>query len=152
MTTTIIKYFVCRTETVLRVYRADPNPIIAHGDSAVPAANYLQPPAVEKNFLISPPGSPPVGWEQVKEDPPNPTPLADDLMAALRKLQTHERRSSLEVLLDPQEAGVGVYVENCDWQEEDVREEDWVYGESAPARTKWKPIATAFPPMHVIAV
>lgn len=73
-------------------------------------------------------------------------------MAALRKLQTHERRSSLEVLLDPLEAGVGVYVEDCDGQEEDVREEDWVYGESAPARSKWKPIATALPPMHAIAV
>lgn len=132
---------------MLRVYRADPNPIVAFGDSSVPAANYLQPPAVDKNFLISPPGSPPVGWEQIKEDPPNPTPLADDLMEALRKLQTHARRPSLEVLLDPQEAGVGVYVEDWD-QDEDTSEEEWVYGESAPARSKWKPIATALPPMH----
>jgi Calcipressin len=138
---------------VLRVYRADPNPIVAYGDSSVPQANYLQPPPVDKNFLISPPGSPPVGWEQVKEDPPNATPLADDLMEALRKLQTHERRSSLEVLLDPQEAGVGVYVEDCGGQEEDEsEEEDWVYGVSAPARSKWKPIATALPPMRSVTV
>jgi hypothetical protein len=73
-------------------------------------------------------------------------------MAALRKLQTHERRSSLEVLLDPQEAGVGVYVEDCDGQDEDVSEEDWVYGESAPARSKWKPMATAFPPSRAVTV
>jgi hypothetical protein len=80
----------------------------------VPETNYLRPPAIEKNFLISPPGSPPIGWEPIKEDPPNATPLADDLMTALRKLKTHERRSSLEVLLDPHEgSGVSVYVEDC---------------------------------------
>ncbi|GAA6006321.1 hypothetical protein JCM11491_004913 [Sporobolomyces phaffii] len=28
-------------------------------------------PATGKNFLISPPGSPPVGWEQIEEDAPN---------------------------------------------------------------------------------
>jgi Calcipressin len=94
-----------------------------------------------------------VGWEQVKEDPPNPTPLADDLMEALRKLQTQERRSSLEVLLDPQEAGVGVYVEDCGGQPEDEpQEEDWIYGVSAPARTKWIPVATALPPMRSVTV
>lgn len=94
-----------------------------------------------------------MGWEQIQEDPPNATPLADDLMAALRKLQIHEKRSSLEILLDPQEgSGVGVYVEDCDVDAEDeIAEEDWVYGESAPARTKWTPIATALPPMRSIS-
>jgi hypothetical protein len=120
---------------------------VVDGDFSIPEANYLRPPATEKNFLISPPGSPPVGWEQVKEDPPNPTPLADDLMQALCKLQTHERRAGLEVLLDPQEAGVGVYVEDCDGRDEDITDEDWVYGESAPARSRWIPIATALPPI-----
>lgn len=94
-----------------------------------------------------------MGWEQIQEDPPNATPLADDLMAALRKLQIHEKRSSLEILLDPQEgSGVGVYVEDCDGDAEDeIAEEDWVYGESAPARAKWTPIATALPPMRSIS-
>jgi len=140
-----------RSEVILRVYRADPNPLVTAGITSVPEDNYLRPPAVEKNFLISPPGSPPVGWEQIKEDPPNATPLADDLIEALRKLKVHERRSSFEVLLDPHEgSGVGVYVEDCDGGNEDeIEEEDWVYGQSAPARTRWQP--TALPPFHPIS-
>ncbi|RDB19352.1 Uncharacterized protein C13G6.15c [Hypsizygus marmoreus] len=140
-----------RSEVILRVYRADPNPL-AVDDIGIPQANYLRPPAIEKNFLISPPGSPPVGWEQIKEEAPNPTPLADDLMHALRKLQIQERRSSLEVLLDPQEgSGVGVYVEDVDWERDvEVEEAEWVYGETAPARAKWIPIATALPPMRAL--
>lgn len=147
------------SEVVLRVYRADPNPLIPSSDdddnvSHVPEANYLKPPAIEKNFLISPPGSPPVGWEPIKEDPPNPAPLADDLMTALRKLQVHEKRSSLEVLLEPHEgAGVGVYVQDCDGEEdEEIDEEDWIYGETMPVRARWRPVPTALPPKHVTMV
>ena len=142
-----LKMSPSREETILRVYRADLNPLIVD-DSSVPEANYLKPPALEKNFLISPPGSPPVGWEPIREDPPNPTPLADDLIAALRKLQQHTKRSSLEVLLEPHEAGVGVYVQDCG-EEDDVymEEQDWAYGEPSPARVRWKPAATALPPM-----
>ncbi|KAJ6620394.1 Calcipressin-domain-containing protein [Mycena sp. CBHHK59/15] len=142
-----------RSQIVLRVYRADPNPLLAASDDVVPEANYLRPPAIEKNFLISPPGSPPVGWEPIKEEPPNATPLADDLMAALRKLQVHEKHpSGLEVLIEPHDggSGVGVYVQDCDG-EDDVSEEDWVYGETAPARAKWRPV-TVMPPMHATVV
>lgn len=46
----------------------------------------LKPPVSDKNFLISPPGSPPVGWEQVEEDAPNTTSLAEDLCQRLRFL------------------------------------------------------------------
>ncbi|KNE62684.1 hypothetical protein AMAG_07876 [Allomyces macrogynus ATCC 38327] len=42
---------------------------------------YLAPPVCGKMHLISPPGSPPLGWEQVVEDPPHPDPLAPDLHA-----------------------------------------------------------------------
>ena len=44
-------------------------------------------PTTDKNFLISPPGSPPVGWEPIREDPPNRDTLADDLMKALADLR-----------------------------------------------------------------
>lgn len=95
-----------------------------------------------------------MGWEPIKEDPPNACPLADDLILALQKLQTRERRrSSLEVLLDPLEgSGVGVYVEDCADVEGEVREEEWVYGETAPTRERWRPVATAMPPVRAMAV
>jgi len=135
---------------MLRVFRADPNPLIPRGErSWIPQTNYLQPPPIEKNFLISPPGSPPVGWEPIKEDPPNATPLAEDLIQALRKLQTCSERPAFEQLLDPLDgSGVGVYVEDCDADNcrMDISEEDWVYGETAPAREKWRQFATAMPP------
>ena len=83
------------------------------------------------------------------EDPPNATPLAEDLIHALRKLQNFSERPAFEQLLDPMEgSGVGVYVEDCDADKYpmDISEEDWVYGESAPAREKWRPFATSMPP------
>ncbi|KAI0927853.1 hypothetical protein AcW1_005269 [Taiwanofungus camphoratus] len=142
-------------ETILRVYRADPTPIIH------PSAEdniHLRPPQLEKNFLISPPGSPPVGWEPIREEPPNATPLADDLIAALRRLQLQsEQRSKgpgLEVLLEPQDGvGIGVYVEDCDGGEGGklVEDEDWAYGEVSPSRAKWKPLPASRPPMSIHA-
>ena len=136
----------------LRVFRADPNPLIPRGErSWIPQTNYLQPPAIEKNFLISPPGSPPIGWEPIKEDPPNATPLADDLIHALRKLQFCSERPAFEQLLDPLDGpGVGVFVEDYDADDHrmnHISEEDWVYGETAPARERWRQFATAMPPL-----
>ncbi|KAI8450748.1 Calcipressin-domain-containing protein [Phakopsora pachyrhizi] len=43
----------------------------------------MKPPMSNKKFLISPPGSPPVGWEQVVEDVPNQNTLAEDLSQQL---------------------------------------------------------------------
>ena len=139
-----------RPAFVLRVFRGDPTPATPPDGRA-----YLRPPAIEKNFLISPPGSPPVGWEQVVEEPPNATPLADDLIAALRNLQlaagTAAQGGGREMLLDPEDgAGIGVYVEDCDLLEragDDDELRDWAYGEDNPSRLVYKPVPTALPPM-----
>jgi hypothetical protein len=56
---------------------------------------HLAPPPLTKNFLISPPGSPPEGWQPIVEDPPNDRTLADDLVGALRRLQV-ERGEEME--------------------------------------------------------
>ncbi|KAI9139651.1 hypothetical protein BKA69DRAFT_1084352 [Paraphysoderma sedebokerense] len=45
----------------------------------IPSDNLLKPPEHDTLHLISPPGSPPIGWEQVLEEPPNAKTLADDL-------------------------------------------------------------------------
>lgn len=139
---------------ILRVYRADRTTILTPTGSGE-GNIYLRPPKQDKNFLISPPGSPPIGWEPIREEPPNATPLADDLMVALKKLKLQEdsrhRAPGLEVLIAPEDDGVGisVFVEDCDvgGEEPEDREEDWVYGQMTPAQARWKPIPTAMPPV-----
>ncbi|KAF9194867.1 carbohydrate-binding module 1 protein [Haplosporangium sp. Z 767] len=68
-------------DTTIRVYFGQHTEI-----SIDPASHYLHPPELEKNWLISPPGSPPIGWSQVREDPPNSVHLADDLVKALLEM------------------------------------------------------------------
>ncbi|GAB7365314.1 hypothetical protein MBLNU230_g6395t1 [Neophaeotheca triangularis] len=48
---------------------------------------HLQAPKSNKLFFISPPPSPPMGWEMRNEDPPNKEVHAEDLASALSKLQ-----------------------------------------------------------------
>jgi hypothetical protein len=118
--------------------------------------SYLQPPRVEKNFLISPPGSPPIGWEQAREGPPNSTTLASDLIVALRKLEMHEkgrRKPTFEQLIDPMDgAGIGICVEYCDEPEDEfgleVMDEGSDYGETSLARQNCRPVPTSLPPMN----
>ncbi|KAF9234503.1 Calcipressin [Melanogaster broomeanus] len=138
--------------STLRVFRADRSPIIT--DSSPTDEHFLKPPPVEKNFLISPPGSPPVGWEPVREEPPNTATLAHDLITALQKLQLRQSHGGKEILLEPEEGvGVTVYVENADSGEsdgeEDVHEMDWEYGAPSPASLRWKPAPTSLPPLPI---
>ncbi|KAI0373168.1 Calcipressin [Pilatotrama ljubarskyi] len=143
-------------EVVLRVYRADPTPI--ETSETQEHNHYLRPPANEKNFLISPPGSPPVGWEQIREDPPNATPLAHDLINALRRLEIQAEQESRgpgpAVLLEPEDGvGISVYVEDCDavgTSSPEDNGEDWAYGETAPSRVHWRPPPTSMPPVSVM--
>jgi len=72
---------------VLRVIVSDPDDV------------FLAPPPLEKQFLISPPCSPPVGWEQPKED----DPVVDyDLLAAMAQLapgEDHELHPSKSITI-----------------------------------------------------
>lgn len=95
------EYVFCDSFSVLRVYFCVPTPLtlLPDGDyvvarSAEAYQQYLAPPAPEREFLISPPGSPPVGWEPREEDGPNKTTLAQDLIDALQKLVEEPRTDS----------------------------------------------------------
>jgi hypothetical protein len=146
----------------LRVYRTDnPQPLIPwqkHPSEWIPSTSYLKPPAVEKNYLISPPGSPPKDWVQIKEDPPNEQTLAEDLCSTLKQLelaQKSENQPLLQQLIDPMDGpGIGVFLDSTpveveDYSTMDISDEDWVYGETAPARQKWQSQRTAMPPMRM---
>jgi len=52
-------------------------------DEAHADMTYLQPPQPQKQYLISPPGSPPDGWEPVKERAPA---VNFDLITAIANL------------------------------------------------------------------
>jgi hypothetical protein len=66
-------------QTVAKCYFGEPTPI---GDEK----KYLERPDAGKLFFISPPPSPPIGWEMKNEDPPNKQVHADDLALKLAKL------------------------------------------------------------------
>jgi calcipressin-2 len=104
---------------------------------------FLEPPVLEKNWLISPPGSPQENWVQIREDPPNSVTLHDDIQTALnllahqmgQELNGQERKEDSKegnVILDTTDlGGVQVVVQNWDTHEteqvgneEDIREFD----------------------------
>lgn len=56
-----------------------------------PVDQHLHAPESKKLFFISPPPSPPHGWELKNESPPNATVMAEDLAHALAKLNCNTR-------------------------------------------------------------
>ncbi|KAJ2337442.1 hypothetical protein GGI00_000239 [Coemansia sp. RSA 2681] len=58
----------------------------SHTSMAQTRSAFLEVPAQEKLWLISPPGSPPINWRQTREDPPNANHLDYRLEAALQEL------------------------------------------------------------------
>jgi hypothetical protein len=67
--------------TVAKCYFGEPTPIDQE-------KKYLNRPDAGRLFFISPPPSPPVGWEMKQEDPPNKEVHAEDLASKLEKLST----------------------------------------------------------------
>lgn len=85
-----------------------PNGGESEATNAAPAAvfaptDHLLPPTTDRNFLISPPGSPPIGWEPIKEDPPNRETLAGDLIDALRRLASARGGDDAETSVEHEE-------------------------------------------------
>ncbi|WRT70556.1 uncharacterized protein IL334_007554 [Kwoniella shivajii] len=114
-----------KSELILRLHYLPPT--LLHPD---PSTTHLAPPALPHNFLISPPGSPPEGWEPIPEEGPNTTILAEDLQRALESLQLNgsfgkKGNGAKETILD--EGGVRVEVE-------DTTKQDDVAGEES---TRW---------------
>ncbi len=107
--------YIADDSLVLRLYTLPPTTL-----NQDPAKTHLAPPNVAKNFLISPPGSPPEGWEPIIEDAPNSSTLAEDLARALQAIQLNGRRRNggKEVIFEGE--GVRVEVEDCTVPEEQM--------------------------------
>jgi len=72
-----------------RVYFGKPTPLITQ-------PNNLELPDAGKLFFISPPPSPPHGWEQTMEDAPNKMVHAEDLAEALARLRHHNNPNNTD--------------------------------------------------------
>lgn len=74
----------------VRIYFGEHTPI--QGEEG--EDQHLHPPSLGKLLFISPPPSPPCGWEIREEEPPNKDVHAEDLQKALAGLNGHRRRDS----------------------------------------------------------
>ncbi len=106
----------------IRIYFGHPTPI--H-----PTDQHLHAPKSSKLFFISPPPSPPHGWEMRNEEPPNKEVHAEDLAEALAKL--HARPSSAGDLESPVEEGPTTTTTKERWGDGVERE-----GKRVPNRTR----------------
>lgn len=142
----------------MRVYFGEETPLR-------PVDNHLAAPNPGKLFFISPPPSPPAGWESREEEKPNEVMLAEDLRVALERLRfdtktaeeelvgvdgkeatgfknlgTRGRSNSSVVIFEPEECGMPA-----------VTVEDYSEGESSPiTESKPLPVHTARPPVELM--
>jgi hypothetical protein len=79
----------------LRIYFGEHTPLQPDGD------RHLHAPESKKLFFISPPPSPPHGWESKSEDPPNSVVVAEDLAHALAHLTWESRPQDPAAAPDP---------------------------------------------------
>ncbi|KAL9104184.1 MAG: hypothetical protein Q9163_000836 [Psora crenata] len=77
-------------EDRIRIYFGEPTPVAGSGEEV---DRHLKAPSLGKLFFISPPPSPPYGWEVREEDPPNKDTHAEDLQRALAGLNHASARS-----------------------------------------------------------
>ncbi|KAK4242115.1 Calcipressin-domain-containing protein [Achaetomium macrosporum] len=86
-----------------RVYFGQPTPLTTQADT------HLALPDAGKLFFISPPPSPPHGWQQKMEDAPNKMVHAEDLAEALAKLRHHQNNDGMAMgsPVSPAESGSG---------------------------------------------
>ncbi|KAF3910725.1 Calcipressin-2 [Orbilia brochopaga] len=74
-----------------------------HTPVTPPTDQHLQAPESQKLFFISPPPSPPVGWESRNEEPPNTVIMPEDLASALSKLSWNVREATTPSPLEAKE-------------------------------------------------
>ena len=72
-------------EDRIRIYFGEPTPVAGLDEEV---DRHLKAPSLGKLLFISPPPSPPCGWEIREEDPPNKDTHAEDLQRALAGLNT----------------------------------------------------------------
>ncbi|KAI9792413.1 MAG: hypothetical protein M1816_002297 [Peltula sp. TS41687] len=154
----------------IRVYFGENTPI-------EPVDQHLQAPESQKLFFISPPPSPPMGWEMRNEEPPNKQVHADDLATALSKLHARaqgsspfptfgdemdgvapsfrERAGSSTMIYHPADHGdspdlPAIAVEDLTWEPEEMSPIDgWAAGGS-PTTTGGQILHTARPPVELM--
>ncbi|EXJ54153.1 hypothetical protein A1O7_09490 [Cladophialophora yegresii CBS 114405] len=101
-------------DAVAKCYFGEPTPLD-------PEKKYLDRPDAGRLFFISPPPSPPVGWEMRTEDPPNKEVHAEDLASKLAKL-------SSKITASPTNTGAG---ENESSSEDEARTQQYTASDLA---------------------
>lgn len=97
----------------------------------------LQLPQHDRLFLISPPASPPVGWEQTFEDPPVPEHFAHALIDELENFQQSNGgsvngQSSSRVIGEPNGQVPQIIVEKAECDDPDYTEKSIMPKTSLP--------------------